>query len=169
MRFAYADPPYHGMGKKMYGQLHPEAHIWDDQKSHVELVERLCKEFPDGWALSCNPKDLRWLLPTVPDDVRVAAWTKTFYQIRSVSVQYAWEPVLFRGGRKIGSKDRPLVLDWLSCARSMKKNVPGAKPHKFNRWILELLGYDPTKDELVDLFPGSAGMTSALAEMKLFP
>ncbi|NBW38779.1 MAG: hypothetical protein EBR30_27915 [Cytophagia bacterium] len=155
------------MGKKMYGRLHDEAQIWDDKRSHLQLLERLSEEFPDGWALSCNPKDLRWLLPTMPEDVRICAWTKTFYQIRSVSVQYAWEPVLLRGGRKIGSRDRPLVLDWLSCARSMKKGVPGAKPHRFNQWILELLGYDSREDELVDLFPGSGGMALALAEVKL--
>ena len=169
MRFAYADPPYLGMGKKMYGKLHPQAGVWDQKESHYELVERLVIEYPDGWALSCNPKDLAWLLPACPDDVRIGAWCKTFYQIRAKSVQYAWEPVVWRGGRNIGSKDRPLVLDWLTCARSMQSSVPGAKPDKFNRWVLDLLGYDPAQDQLDDLFPGSGGMTAIAKQGRLIP
>ena len=66
MRFAYADPPYHRMGKKLYGKLHDQASIWDNQQTHIDLITKLCDEYPDGWALSCNPKDLNWLLPHTP-------------------------------------------------------------------------------------------------------
>ena len=43
MKFAYADPPYLGMGKK-YSSLHSEAEIWDDPKSHTQLVEKLLNQ-----------------------------------------------------------------------------------------------------------------------------
>lgn len=98
MKFAYADPPYFGCGKKLYGKHHPEAAVWDLEETHVDLVYRLVTEFPDGWALSCNPRDLRFILPACPEDVRVAAWTKTWHQIRPTSVQHAWEPVVVGGG-----------------------------------------------------------------------
>lgn len=166
MRFAYADPPYHRMGKRMYGELHDEAAKWDDPQAHIDLVERLCDEYPDGWAMSCNPADLRWLLPQTPDDVRVAAWTKTFHQITPTSVQFAWEPVLWRGGRKL-PKRTPMVRDWLQAARANMKGVPGAKPYAFNVWVLELLGYDGSIDAIDDLFPGSGGMAIAAAEVRM--
>jgi len=101
MKFAYADPPYLGNGKQKYSEHHENASEYDSKDAHYKLIERLVDEYPDGWALSCNPKDLAWLLPHCPDDVRVAAWVKTFHQIRvNVSVQYAWEPVIFRGGAR---------------------------------------------------------------------
>lgn len=167
MTFAYADPPYFRMGKRMYGGLHSEAHIWDDKQEHINLASRLVKEYPDGWAMSCNPADLKWLLPSLPDDVRVAAWTKTFHQIRPTSVQFAWEPVLFQGGRKL-PKRKPMVRDWLQAPRAMRKGVPGSKPQVFNHWILDLLGFDPEQDTVIDLFPGSNGMAMAIQETKLF-
>lgn len=157
MRFAYADPPYFGQGKKRYSEFHPEAHIWDEKETHINLVQRLISEFPDGWALSCNPADLSWLLPHCPN-ARVAAWCKTFHQIwPKATVQFAWEPVIWCGGRKVPNR-KPMVRDWIACARSMKKGMIGAKPETFNQWVLDLLGFEPG-DDLVDLFPGSGGMT----------
>jgi hypothetical protein len=99
MKFAYADPPYLGNGKRRYAPFHPDASDYDQVETHLVLLQRLIDEYPDGWALSCNPKDLRWVLPALPENVRVCAWTKTFHQIRvNVSVQYAWEPVVIGGG-----------------------------------------------------------------------
>jgi len=162
MRFAYADPPYYGMGQKMYG--YPE---WDEQARHVLLVQQLRNEYPDGWALSCNPRDLRWLLPVCPDDVRVCAWTKNYHRIRpSSAVQYAWEPVLLRGGRSVLRRN-PLVRDWHNAATPPRANwpgIPGAKPGTFCRWVLDMLGYDADQDELIDLFPGSGIMGAAAAQ-----
>lgn len=162
MRLAYADPPYLGCGKSHYGEHHPEAAVWDDPKTHIELVARLVDEFPDGWALSCNPRDLRWLLPEIPDDVRVAPWCKTWHQIRPTTVQYAWEPVLWRGGRR-DHKRSPMTRDWLACAVTRQRGLKGAKPETFNRWVADLLCYREG-DELVDLFPGTGGMTDVLAQ-----
>lgn len=161
MKFAYADPPYLGMGRKLYSPFHAQADEYDDRQAHINLVEKLMSEYPDGWALSCNPKDLQWLLPEMPDDVRVCAWTKTFHQIRvNVSVQYAWEPVIIRGGRDMRHR-RPMTRDWVSGRIAMKKGLPGAKPEYFFHWIAAILGYQ-VGDAFDDLFVGTGGMALAL-------
>jgi hypothetical protein len=160
MKFAYADPPYVGAGKRNRYKEHPEAKIWDSRDAHVDLIKKLTDDYPDGWAYSCNTIDLRWVLPVCPDDVRVAAWVKTFHQIRRVGVQYAWEPVIFRGGRS-DPKRVPMIRDWLSCRTAFRKGTIGAKPHEFNVWVLEMLGFDPNLDTVDDLFPGSGGMSAA--------
>ena len=160
MRFAYADPPYFGQGRKRYGEHHPEAEVWDNLNSHLALIERLINEFPDGWALSCNPADLRYYL--IDSEIRVCAWVKTFHQIRPTTVQYAWEPVLLYRGRK-NNKRKPMTRDWISGVASKRKGLPGAKPDYFNDWILDLLNYQ-SGDELIDLFPGTNGMAEALAK-----
>ncbi len=163
MKFAYADPPYYGQGKRLYGD-HPEAHVWDDKQTHLDLITRLHDEYPDGWALSCNPADLSWLLPHSPD-LRVCVWAKTFHQIRPlVSVQYAWEPLLLHGGRPVRNR-KPMLRDWLPAARTMKKGTIGAKPAVFHKWVLGMLGYDPTQDTIDDLFPGSNGLAAVLLEL----
>lgn len=159
MKFAYADPPYYKQGKKLYGKLHSEAAVWDDKQAHLDLIDKLINDYPDGWALSCNPSDLSWIIQH--DGIRVCVWAKTFHQIRPTTVQYAWEAVLLYGGRK-DNKRKPMVRDWISCARSMRKGLVGAKPLTFNLWILDLLNYQPG-DELHDIFPGTNGMADAIA------
>ena len=159
MKFAYADPPYYRQGKRLYGD-HPEAAIWDTKQAHIDLIKRLNIDYPDGWALSCNPADLHWLLPHAPE-ARVCAWAKTFHQIRPLcSVQYAWEPVIVNGGRKI-QKRKPMIRDWMACARSMRKGLVGAKPDAFNEWVLDLLGYQ-SGDIVDDLYPGTGGLAQAI-------
>ena len=160
MKFAYADPPYFKQGKKHYGKLHDEAAIWDSKQAHYDLIDRLMTEYPDGWALSCNPADLEWLLLHAPK-VRICAWTKTFHQIRPVTNQYAWEAVLLHGGRTV-YKRKPMVRDWLSCPIAMRKGLVGAKPDAFNLWILDLLNYQDG-DVLDDLFVGTNSMAHAIA------
>jgi hypothetical protein len=159
MKFCYADPPYHGMGKKMYASTHDDAAIWDDKQTHIDLVAHLTETYPDGWALSCNPRDLTWLLPNCPEEVRVCAWVKTFHQIRPGSVQYAWEPLVLYRGRKV-YKRKPMVRDWISCPIAMRRGLQGAKPDAFNDWVLQLLNVQPG-DDIVDLFPGSGGLLQA--------
>lgn len=160
MRFAYADPPYFGQGKKRYGEHHPDAVIWDSKETHIDLVKKLTEDYPDGWALSCNPADLFWILQYCPETTRVASWVKTFHQIRPTTVQFAWEPVIFFGGRK-DNKRKPMVRDWFSSVATKRKGLPGAKPDAFNDWVLALLNFQP-EDELIDLFPGTNGMAEAV-------
>lgn len=167
MKFAYADPPYFKQGKRLYKNFHDEAEVWDSESSHVDLIKRLIDEYPDGWALSCNPADLSWMLPLCPPETRVCSWTKTFHQIRPLcTVQYAWEPVLLYKGRVVKNR-KPMVRDWLSCRIAMKKGLPGAKPDQFNDWILQLLAFDVLEDTLDDLFPGTNGMSEAVERLKV--
>ena len=166
MKLAYADPPYLGNGVSKYKEHHDNAAEYDSKEAHILLVNRLIDEYPDGWALSCNPKDLRWLLPHVPETARVAAWVKTFHQIRvNVSVQYAWEPVIFCGGRDMRHR-RPMTRDWLSCPIAMRKGLKGAKPDAFFEWVLAMLGWEPS-DTIDDIFPGTNGLTHVVERLSL--
>jgi hypothetical protein len=73
VRFAYADPPYPGQAKRSTATTRTTR----ARSTTRELVERLCDEFPDGWALSTGAKWLREVLLLCPVDVRVLSWVKT--------------------------------------------------------------------------------------------
>jgi len=162
MRFAYADPPYLGQGKKHYTKHHPEAHVWDDPETHQHLIDSLAGY--DGWAMSLSSPSLKVLLPMCPDDVRIAAWVKPFGIFKpNVNPSYVWEPVIFRGSRK-RDRSEPTIRDFVSANITLKKGLVGAKPPDFNAWILDLLGFRHGEDDLVDLFPGTGGMADAIAQ-----
>ena len=162
MKFAYADPPYLGMGARMYGKLHPEAAEWDKIETHAALIARLSVEF-DAWALSLSSVSLRSILPLCPEGVRIGAWVKPFCSFKiNVNPAYAWEPIIFRGGRK---RDRwePKVRDYVACEITLKRSYPGAKPAPVCWWIFDFLGAEP-EDEFHDLFPGSGAVQKAWEE-----
>lgn len=155
MKMAYADPPYLGCCALYKHEHGTDGRCWDDVATHAALIQRLCGEFPDGWALSGSTPSLRQLLPLCPDDVRVAAWVKPFAVFKpNVNPAYAWEPVLWRGGRTKRGRQEPTVRDWVSCEITLKKGLTGAKPEAFCWWLFELLGLRAS-DALVDLFPGT--------------
>lgn len=163
---AYADPPYLGKGRKFYGD-HPEAVIWDSPAAHHRLIAQLHDEYPDGWALSCSSPSLRVLLPACPDDVRIGAWVKPFHIFKKgVRPAYAWEPVIYRGGRNVGHPPPPkggkatTPRDWVSANVTLRKGLTGAKPSAFCAWLFDLLGLRPD-DKFVDMFPGSGGVSAA--------
>ena len=159
MKFAYADPPYLGYGK-YYAHLHPEALSWDDPETHRNLIVRLCAEFPDGWAMSLHSPALKTILPMCPPEARVGAWVKPFCSFKpGVNPAYAWEPVIFMGGRKMG-KTVDTVRDWTSVGITLKRGLVGAKPEVFAYWIFAFLGMQ-REDEFVDLFPGSEAVSEA--------
>lgn len=159
-RFAYADPPYLGQGRKLYGKLHPDAADFDRPEAHRALIGRLVDEFPDGWALSASSPSLHTILPMCPPDVRVGAWVKPFASFKAnVNPAYCWEPVIFTGGRKLG-REVDTVRDYVSAPITLKRGTPGAKPDAFCVWLFNVLGMRP-EDELVDLFPGSGAVTRA--------
>lgn len=169
MRFAYADPPYLGCGRKFYSD-HPDAASWDDPETHRQLIERLETDYPDGWALSCHVPSLKTLLPMCPDDTRVGAWIKPFHVLKKgVRPSYGWEPVLFRGGRnknhppppKGGTATTP--RDFVIANITLKRGLTGAKPEDFCRWILDIFGWVP-EDTLDDLFPGTGVLARIIAE-----
>ena len=151
MRMAYADPPYPGCA-----HLYPEK----TEVDHADLIGRLCAEYPDGWALSTSSVALRDVLALCPPDVRVGSWVKTWCSWKpGVGVAYAWEPVLFRGGRPRG-RLKDTVRDWIGCPILTRQTVKGAKPDAFCYWLFEVLNLHPD-DELVDLYPGSGAVTRA--------
>lgn len=165
MKFAYADPPYLGQGSKHYGALHADAADCDDPAWHRALIERLCDEFPDGWALSLHTPSLKTILAMCPEDVRIGAWIKPFAAFKkNVTRAYAWEPVILRGGRPI-PVSQPTVRDWIESPAvsepiTMLRGFPGAKPARFCFWLFDWLNMIP-EDEFVDLFPGSGAVGHA--------
>ena len=156
MRFAYADPPYPGQARKHYSADPRCAEV-----DHAALIAQLCREYPDGWALSTSSVALRGVLVLCPADVRVGAWAKPFASFKpGVNPAYTWEPMLFRGGRK-RPRTEPTIKDHIievdPCVIeniTLKKGLAGAKPPRVCRWIIDVLGARPG-DEFDDLFPGT--------------
>ena len=153
MIFCYADPPYVGQAKRHYGH---------EEIDHADLIACLIAYYPDGWALSCSTPSLRALLPMCPPDVRVGSWVKPFASFKpGVNPAYAWEPVIFSGGRKRG-REVDTLRDWVSANITLKRGLSGAKPYDFCAWVFEMLGAEPA-DTLHDLFPGTGAVTEAWA------
>ncbi len=162
MRFAYADPPYLGCCK-FYDHFHPDGRCWDDLDTHRLLIERLSDEYPDGWALSLTSTSLQALLPFVPADHRINAWTKPFAAFkRNVRIAYTWEPIIWRGGRLSSKHGAPVGRDHIAQPITMRKGFTGAKPEKVCRHVMDLLGWKPG-DQLDDLYPGTGVMSRVLA------
>jgi hypothetical protein len=168
MKFAYADPPYLGQGKKLYGKYDTAAAVYDDLEGHKDLIDMLVAEYPDGWALSLSTPSMRQILPLCPANVRVAAWCKSFCAFKKgVRPCYAWEPIIYFGGRnpsnghkhlpplKGGKQNTP--KDFLVCPITLRKGLTGAKPEAFCEWVLDLLNFQ-LGDELDDVFPGTGIM-----------
>lgn len=159
MRFAYADPPYLGCAK-LYPE-HPDALKWDDPVEHIYLMNHLDRVYA-GWAMSASAPSLRHILPEAPEGVRVAAWVKPFAAYkRNVRIAYTWEPVIFKPGRDSSKLGAQVNRDHLSESITLKKGLTGAKPERFCRWVLDLLGWVPG-DSVDDLFPGTGVMGQVL-------
>lgn len=157
-RFAYADPPYPGQSRGLYGD-HPD---YAGEVDHAALIARLEADYPDGWALSTSAQALPGLIRLCPEGVRVAAWYKTNSPpIRTTGRWiWTWEPVLVRGGRADGETRVRDALAAAVPARSAKQ-IPGQKPDAFSRWVLELLGAEHG-DAIDDLYPGSGAVTRVI-------
>ena len=152
MKVAYADPPYIGQAKRHYNM--PEV-------DHEELIQRLGRDYPDGWALSCISPSLRFLLPLCPDQIRVMAWVKPFASFKpNVNPAYAWEPVLVSGGRQPRDRSEITVRDWVSANITLQRGLAGAKPDAFCWWLFDVLGLQKG-DQMDDLYPGTGAVTRA--------
>jgi hypothetical protein len=164
MKFAYADPPYFGLAQ-YYTDRHPDALEWNRIETHKALIQRLCEEYPDGWALSLHTPSLRDILPLCPGNVRVMAWVKPFCSFKpGVNPAYAWEPVIVFGGRNRG-RDLLTVRDWIATSITLQRGFVGAKPEEFCFWVFEILGMEP-EDEFEDMFPGSGAVSRAFIHWK---
>lgn len=161
MKFAYADPPYLGLAAKFYGHLHPEAAEYDKLETHQKLIDRLCAEYSDGWAMSLHSPGLRAILPMCPAEARVMSWVKPFATFKpGVGVAYAWEPVIVMGGRR-RTREQRTVRDWHAENITLRKGFTGAKPAGVIWWLLEVLGAEKG-DQIDDLFPGSGAVGVAI-------
>lgn len=126
-----------------------------------------CTTSPNREAAMVTVKPGVWCDPCIASLVAaLAAWCKTWHQIRPTTVQFAWEPVIFCGGRT-DPKRSPMVRDWFSCPVTRQRGLKGAKPAAFNQWVLDLLAFDPEQDTIDDLFPGTGSMAHTLARRPL--
>jgi hypothetical protein len=156
MVFAYADPPYPG-----------KAHYYPEgaEVDHASLVDRLVREYPDGWALSTSSGALRDVLLLCPAGVRVCAWLKGPRPTKSRRALRSWEPLIVAGGRPLPVDVACDVADGL-IARGRFRAFPGAmvgmKPPAFAEWMFRQLGASRC-DRLDDLFPGSGAIGVAWA------
>jgi hypothetical protein len=169
MKLAYADPPYLGCCR-LYGHYHPDGLCWDDLATHELLINQLTGRYPDGWAMSASSPSLRDILPLCPPETRTAAWVKPFCIFKKgVRPAYAWEPLLFMGGRNqhhpppAKGAEQTTPKDYIAAPITLKRGLTGAKPPEFCRWVLDLLGYTDG-DTVDDLFPGTAVMSRVLAQ-----
>ena len=156
MRVAYADPPYIRQAKRHYGC---------EEIDHGELIEQLQKY--EVWALSMSAAmySLKEIVALAPDDSRLGVWVKPFAIFKKgVNPAYTWEPVLYVSKCKAG-RGVPTVRDHVSCNIALRKGLVGAKPEGFCFWLFEVLGMEKD-DELVDLFPGTGGVTEAWERWK---
>lgn len=172
MKLAFADPPYLGKSSKFYS-AHPKAALWDKPETHQRLISQLVSDYPDGWALCLLSTHLQLMLPWCPPDVRIGAWVKPFCAFKKgVRPCYAWEPVIFRGGRNKGHPPpvkggvQTTPKDYLSECVTLKKGLTGAKPAAFCHWVLDLLNTQPG-DTVDDIFPGTGGMGRAVRQRLL--
>ncbi len=154
MKFAYADPPYIGQARKHYGR---------EEVDHEELLTRLVSDYPDGWALSCTSVSLPVLLQWCPQGTRIGAWVKPFCSFKpGVNPAYAWEPVLFYGGRK-RTRQQKTIRDWCSVNITLRRGLSGAKPEAFCFWLFDVLHLE-LGDTLDDIFPGTNAVSHALTK-----
>ena len=165
MIIGYADPPYPGQAKRLYGN-HPD---YAGEVDHLALAEKLVGY--DGWCLHTSSVALPELLPMISetlDEFRIMAWVKTFAAFKpNVPVAYAWEPVIFRGGRK-RSRAENTTRDWCAVNIALMRGFPGAKPEGFVRWFLEVM--NARRDDVVDdIFLGSGAVTKAIEQWRREP
>jgi hypothetical protein len=182
VRLAIADPPYPpfiGSGgrknraSRWYGDgqrsvkdrpsdWHSEAADWDDPARHRALLEELAACY-DGWAIATSPDGLAAYGP-LPAACRIMAWVKPNAQPGSHRLRSLWEPVILYppAGRRSNRGGVGAISDVLT-ENAPRRGFIGSKPPAWTRWVLDAMLYDPSVDEVFDLFHGSGAVTEALA------
>jgi hypothetical protein len=156
----YADPPYPGQSKRLYGE-HAD---YAGEVDHHELICDLLARYPGGWALSTSVKALPVVLRSCPDRVLVHCWLK-----RATSPpmgdnrMYSWEPVI------LCDTPNPVTPTRMHCEVNVEQHtfrekpkgyLVGKKPEGFCFWLFAAMGLCPG-DSLDDLFPGSGAVGRA--------
>jgi hypothetical protein len=89
--------------------------------------------------LSCHEPSLHILRNYAGRDCRTGVWVKPFCSYKpNVNPAYAFEPVIFRGGREF-TRDDPTVRNWVAANITLKRGLTGAKPRDFCRWVINLM------------------------------
>ncbi len=182
VRLAIADPPYLGRADRWYGDgrgggrtrtdglwarngrkpdHHPDAAVWDAPAAHQALIAALERDY-DGWVLAGAADSLPVLLAAAPPAAQLAVWSKPNAMSGGARILNRWEPVLVRvPDARRRRESGPRVTDTLHAA-TRQLGFMGAKPPEWTRWVAAMLGYEPSVDELHDLFAGSGAVASAI-------
>jgi len=161
VRVAYADPPYPGCAH-LYKD-HPD---YAGEVDHAELIDRMEREFPDGWALSTSAAALPLVLGLCPkvqtaSELRVCAWVRSVVPRPPARIMWSWEPLIVRTTNWRQRREGDFVRDVLTGAGQpsgfLGGKITGQKPPGFCHWMFHLLGLSPD-DDFVDLFPGSGAV-----------
>jgi hypothetical protein len=158
IKFAYADPPYPGQAKRLYGN-HPD---YAGEVDHRELLERLHREY-DGWALSTNMKSFPAVMKLCSDDLLALAWIKPMAPPMGDNRIYSWEPVILKPARRPRIPVRTHLVaspPGFTFRDTPGDHVIGEKPDAFAQWLFAAAGLLPS-DNFDDLFPGSGAMGKA--------
>ena len=181
-KLAIADPPYLGRAVRWYGpngrakgqgkgraDEHPEAYIWDDPKSHIELVTKLNDNY-DGWAIAMSAHSLSTYLQVIDTEsengIRVCVWHKPNPLPSGSRIFNVWEPVLVKVPHNRKGRGTGLSMKDLLVAPHKASGFAGAKPMVWTRWVLDLMGYQDG-DIVEDLFAGSGSVQNAINQLTI--
>jgi hypothetical protein len=118
----------------------------------------------DGWAIATTPDGIGAYHP-LPVSARLMVWHKPRAMPGGGRILSRWEPVIVFVPEDRRNRDGgPRVSDVLT-ASAPRDGFIGAKPPEWTRWVLSALGYDPSTDEVVDMFPGSGAVSRAVDGM----
>jgi hypothetical protein len=180
MKFAIADPPYLGRAERWYGadgcgngrglgkaDEHPEAHIWDSPKAHLDLIEQLQTEF-DGWAIALSVHSLSTYMQAIETDsrngIRVMSWIKPSSVPSGNRIASTWEPVIVKVPSSRRSHGKGKSMKDHIVVNPLRSGFVGAKPPAWTEWVLDAMGYQQG-DEIVDLFNGSGAVINAVNDL----
>lgn len=188
MKLCIADPPYLGRAAVWYGDRmgpsqrgkeyggksnvsykpadhHPDSALYDTVEAHKVMVERLVTDY-DGFAIAMAHDNLRDYMGIIPAQVpiRVCIWTKQSPLPGGSRIVNWYEPVVVHvpEGRRAAKGQLP-VPDSVRVP-APRDGFAGKKPEAWTRWVLDLMGYDPEKDTVDDLFHGSGAVSNELRQ-----
>lgn len=158
-RLAYADPPYVGLSQKYYRD-HPD---YQGEVDHGALVAQLCEY--DGWILNASAESIPLLVSLLSgiSGWRVASWHKGGIPCKARYARSSWEPVFYKPARP-HLEGTTGIDSFTGSARARHTDpayVIGAKPPAFLDWCFRDLLQAARNDTLIDLFPGSGGVSRA--------
>lgn len=185
MKLAIADPPYPpfvGSGgrknraSRWYGDrprsladraadFHIAADEWDDPVRHRRLLDDLLDVY-DGFAIATSADGVR-AYGELPPAARVMVWIRPNAQPGAHRIRSLWEAVILYppAGRRSNRNGAGSVADVLTCPVP-RSGFRGAKPVEWTHWVLSAMSYDPIKDTVDDLFPGSFNVTNAIESFR---